>query len=81
MSSCDLNLAAVSAEVEDRMLNMGNKICRHTIDQNDGVKLLPWVLSVSNKQSSALEVRSESRMVENTYSRLTSKSSPVMMIS
>lgn len=35
---------------------MGNRIWVHMVDQNEGVKDFPWVLSVSNKQSSALGV-------------------------
>jgi hypothetical protein len=56
MSSWDLNRAVLSVLDDRRMLNIGNRICWHTIDQKEGVNPLPWVFSVSNKQSSALYV-------------------------
>jgi len=78
-------------------LNIGNKIWEHIVLQKDGVKDLPWVLSVSNKQSRALDISAwclviwtainrcgvEKWGVEKiiTYSLRTSRSSPVIMIS
>ena len=58
ISSCDLNLAVLSVEEDRRILNIGNRIWVETVLQKEGVKDLPWVLSVSNRQSRALDISS-----------------------
>ena len=54
ISSCDLNLAVLSVEEDRRILNIGKRIRVHIVLQKEGVKDLPCVFRVSNKQSRAL---------------------------
>jgi hypothetical protein len=58
MSSCDLNRAVLSVEDDRRILNIGKRIWVDIVLQKEGVKDFPWLLSVSNKQSRALDVSS-----------------------
>jgi hypothetical protein len=89
ISSADLNRMSDFAR---RTAKIGKRTWLQTVFQKSGVKLRPWVLSVSKRQSRALsegqqwplptyyDDTSESDRGA-TYSLRTSRSSPVMMIS